>query len=233
MERTSKSARSPFVVALSRDRSGVVAHRGDRIKCEVAVGSVQLADSLEQGVDEIERSQATGREALEDVVGTEVGERGARGVRIVHGPTLRDEICVARCAVMSDRSVTTLDTKLGVLTAETMAILHAPSGFAWTPPSGVRVTRVARGKVDVILAFFTRRAALEREVVALSEAIAPAGALWIAWPKRTSKMATDLTDHVVRELALPLGLVDNKVCALDDTWTALRVVWRRDRREGT
>jgi hypothetical protein len=54
--------------------------------------------------------------------------------------------------------------------------------------------------------------------------------LWIAWPKRASRLETDVTDHVIREVALPLGLVDNKVCAIDDTWTGLRVVWRLEHR---
>jgi hypothetical protein len=63
------------------------------------------------------------------------------------------------------------------------------------------------------------------------ESIFPAGAIWIAWPKRTSGVETDVTEDVVREVALPLGLVDNKVCAIDDTWSGLRLVWRREHRE--
>jgi hypothetical protein len=60
--------------------------------------------------------------------------------------------------------------------------------------------------------------------------IFPAGGLWVAWPKRASGRATTMNEHVVRDVALPLGLVDNKVCAIDDTWTGLRVVWRVERR---
>ncbi len=60
--------------------------------------------------------------------------------------------------------------------------------------------------------------------------IFPDGGLWIAWPKRASGVETDLSDEAVREVALPLGLVDNKVCAIDETWSGLRVVWRRERR---
>lgn len=58
----------------------------------------------------------------------------------------------------------------------------------------------------------------------------PAGGLWIAWPKKASGIGTDLTDHAVREAAIAHGLVDNKVCAVDDTWTGLRLVWRVERR---
>ena len=80
------------------------------------------------------------------------------------------------------------------------------------------------------MAFFTQRRELERRLDALGTMIFPAGGLWIAWPKRTSGVVTDITDNVVRELALPRGLVDNKVCAIDETWSGLRVVWRRERR---
>ena len=74
--------------------------------------------------------------------------------------------------------------------------------------------------------FVTRAAGLGRRMEQLSAMVHPDGGLWIAWPKRSSGVATDVTDHVVRDLALGLGLVDNKVCAIDDTWTGLRVVWR-------
>lgn len=81
------------------------------------------------------------------------------------------------------------------------------------------------------MAFFTARGRLERRIGVLAKMIFPAGGLWIAWPKRTSGVATDVTDNDIRAVALPLGLVDNKVCAVDDTWSGLRVVWRRELRE--
>jgi hypothetical protein len=129
---------------------------------------------------------------------------------------------------MENRTVP-LSTKLGVTEGISMALLHAPAEFHWSPPPGLRLTRRARGPADVILAFFTRRAVLERQIDALAQLIAPAGSLWLAWPKRASDVTTDLTDQAVRDVALPLGLVDNKVCAVDETWTALRFVWRRAR----
>jgi len=64
----------------------------------------------------------------------------------------------------------------------------------------------------------------------LRKRLTPAGGLWIAWPKKAARVPTDLTDQAIRELALPTGLVDNKVCALDATWTALRLVLRRELR---
>jgi hypothetical protein len=74
------------------------------------------------------------------------------------------------------------------------------------------------------------RAKLQRRIGAAGRAIFPDGGVWVAWPKRASKIETDMTEDVVREVALPLGLVDNKVCAIDETWSGLRVVWRRERR---
>jgi hypothetical protein len=133
-------------------------------------------------------------------------------------------------ALVEEPSHVPLSTKLGVTEGSTMALLHAPRDFAWTPPAGVRITRRARSHADVVLAFFTKRSMLEREIDALSRLVFPAGSLWVAWPKRVSGVATDLTDHVARDVALPLGLVDNKVCAVDQTWTGLRFVWRRSRR---
>lgn len=123
-----------------------------------------------------------------------------------------------------------LSAKLGVTEGVGLALLHATADFIWTPPVGVRVTRRARGHADVVLAFFTRSTQLEHEIEARGQCVLPDGSLWVAWPKRTSGVATDLTDHAARALALPIGLVDNKVCAIDQTWTALRFVWRRDQR---
>jgi len=83
---------------------------------------------------------------------------------------------------------------------------------------------------DVIVAFVSWRAELEAELDRLRERMAPACGLWVAWPKKAAKVPTDMSDNVVREVALPTGLVDNKVCAIDETWSALRLVIRRENR---
>jgi hypothetical protein len=127
---------------------------------------------------------------------------------------------------VTDYSNAALATKLGVKETSTVVLLHAPADFQLEVGSGVQVRRRARGQADVVVAFFTKGASLEREIEKLSRSITPSGGLWIAWPKKASKVATDMTDHVVRVIALPLGLVDNKVCAIDTTWTGLRLVWR-------
>jgi hypothetical protein len=84
----------------------------------------------------------------------------------------------------------------------------------------------ASGEADVILAFHTRREELGAAIPVLRDRMEKAAGLWIAWPKRASKMETDLTEDVVRELALANTLVDNKVCAIDETWSGLRLVIR-------
>jgi hypothetical protein len=131
---------------------------------------------------------------------------------------------------MAGYSGTPLSVKLGIKDSATLALLDAPSGFALDLPPGVVERHDARGTADVVVAFFTVRARFERRIGSLGRMISPDGGLWVCWPKRASGLATDLTDHVVREVALPLGLVDNKVCAIDETWTGLRLVWRVERR---
>ena len=135
---------------------------------------------------------------------------------------------------MAGYSGTPLPRKLGIAEGHVVALLGAPPGFDLLlvgVPEGVTFRRHIRGRADVAIAFFTRRREFERRIGVLSRAVFPAGGLWVAWPKRASGVATDMGDDVVRQVALPLGLVDNKVCAIDDTWSGLRVVWRSDRRD--
>ncbi len=104
-------------------------------------------------------------------------------------------------------------------------------GFAGAElPPNVAIRRTARGPLDVIVAFFDRVSALERRLPALRAALDSSGGLWIAWPKRSSGVPTDLDENVVRSCGLAAGLVDNKVCAIDSVWSGLRLVVRlRDR----
>ena len=131
---------------------------------------------------------------------------------------------------MAGYSGTPLPKKLGIAEGASVALLGAPPGLIDDLPPGVNVKRQARGGADVVVAFFTERGALERRIGAMARMVYPDGGLWIAWPKRASGMATTVNENVVREIALPMGLVDNKVCAIDETWSGLRVVWRLDRR---
>jgi hypothetical protein len=128
-------------------------------------------------------------------------------------------------------SGTPLPRKLGIKPGHRVLLSGAPDGFELQElPDGVTVRTRASGEADVILAFHTRRAELAKRMPALRERMDPAAGLWIAWPKRAAKVETDLTEDVVRDLALANTLVDNKVCAIDETWSGLRLVIRlRDR----
>jgi hypothetical protein len=126
-------------------------------------------------------------------------------------------------------SGTPLARKLGLRPQARLALISAPEGFEeqlGELPPGVAVRRRLRGPHDVIIAFCTRRSELERRLPGWRTALDPDGGLWLAWPKRASGVPTDLGDGIVRELGLGAGLVDNKVCAIDSTWSALRFVYR-------
>jgi hypothetical protein len=130
-------------------------------------------------------------------------------------------------------SGTPLAKKLGIKPGQRVAFPSAPDGFSellGELPDGVSVKSRARPPLDVIVFFTTGRAELERRLPALRRAMDPAAGLWIAWPKRTSGVETDMTEDVARELGLANKLVDNKVCAIDDTWSGLRLVIRRQDR---
>ena len=132
----------------------------------------------------------------------------------------------------SGYSGTPLPRKLGIRTGDRVAIVGDPGHAAelMSPlPEGAALRRGLE-EAEVVVFFTTRRAELTERIEALGRAIFPDGSCWIAWPKRASKVLTDMTENVVREIALPLGLVDTKVCAIDETWSGLRLVWRRERR---
>jgi hypothetical protein len=95
---------------------------------------------------------------------------------------------------------------------------------------GVTMLRRPAAPLDIVLLFVTERRELARRLATLQERLAPAGMLWVCWPKRASGVPTDVTEDVVREVALPRGLVDTKVAAVDATWSGLRLVIRRELR---
>jgi hypothetical protein len=87
-----------------------------------------------------------------------------------------------------------------------------------------------RGRLDIVIAFVIERARLEKRLPGILRAMERDGSLWVCWPKKASKRPTDMTEDVVREVVLPLGLVDVKVAAVDETWSGLKVMWRKERR---
>lgn len=130
-------------------------------------------------------------------------------------------------------SGTPLAKKLGIREGATVVLLEAPDSFErdLAPlPAGVEVVRQLVEGCDVVVLFVTERDELERRWPAVTAALVAAGGFWVAWPKRTSKVPTDLTEDVLREVGLPTGWVDNKVCAVTDVWSGLRFVLRKELR---
>jgi hypothetical protein len=119
--------------------------------------------------------------------------------------------------------------KLGIKPNSVIAILNAPSGFEQILgplPDGVVLKSRLGNELRFIHAFFQDSRELDRQFPALKKALDESGTLWISWPKKVAKIATDLTDNVVREIGLRHGLVDIKVCAVDEIWSGLKFVYR-------
>jgi hypothetical protein len=133
-------------------------------------------------------------------------------------------------------SGTPLPRKLGIGEDDEIAVIGAPDGFAdrliaqLQGEAAVHTELADDALYDVILAFEGWRSDLTDDLDRLRARMAPACGLWIAWPKRASKVPTDMSDQVIRDVALPTGLVDNKVCAIDEVWSGLRLVIRRAHR---
>jgi hypothetical protein len=134
-------------------------------------------------------------------------------------------------------SGTPLPQKLGIKEGHAVALVGAPAGFdVGTLPTGAhQQTGLGRGKtpLDVIVVFVKKQADLIAQLAACRPRMEQAGGLWIAWPKKSSGVTTDITEQTIRDIALPTGLVDNKVCAIDEIWSGLRLVIRKENRTVT
>lgn len=127
---------------------------------------------------------------------------------------------------------TPLNKKLGIVGDVVFTVLHAPPTFmADLGDTGEAIwQRHLMPPIDVIVAFYTEKIALRDEWKALAEAAQPAGSVWVVWPKTTSGLPSDISEDVLRATMLKAGWADNKGCAVDDVWSGLRFVMRRDTR---
>jgi len=128
---------------------------------------------------------------------------------------------------MAGYSGTPLAKKLGIKDEFRAALLHVPDDVKTELRDALgkcRIQRITSRDLDFIFLFAKSRAGLELELLPAAKALAPAGMLWISWPKKSSGVATDLTENVIRERALDAGLVDVKVCAVTDVWSGLKFV---------
>ena len=130
-------------------------------------------------------------------------------------------------------SGTPLARKLGITESSRVVTRHAPDDYARllksAPPGAVFEKKISR-HTDIVHVFSNRRASLKAELVALRKSIRNDAAVWVSWPKKASKVQTDITEDTVRELALPLGFVDVKVCAVSEVWSGLKLVIRKELR---
>jgi hypothetical protein len=120
--------------------------------------------------------------------------------------------------------------KLGLRAGQHAHLHHPPPDWALADPPVGLLDAGPDGPADVIIAFFAAAGEIGGELGGLARRIYPAGALWAAWPRRAGGHRSDITDTVIREHALPIGLVDVKVAAIDDDWSGLRLVWRIENR---
>jgi hypothetical protein len=135
---------------------------------------------------------------------------------------------------MAGYSGTPLSKKLGIKPGGRIKVINAPAHLAdlLAPlPDGAVVSPRLRPPVDIIHIFSKSRAELQRALARGLREIQQDGSIWVSWPKKASGVATDVTEDVIRELALPMTLVDVKVCAVDDTWSGLKLVIRKSHRK--
>lgn len=127
----------------------------------------------------------------------------------------------------TDSSSTPLARKLGIREGSRVLVVGSPDGFSLGPlPTGTKIAHAARGPLDVVLVFATRMVELRRRFPALAKTLDPAGRLWVAWPKKASRVNTDLTFGAVQDLGLGGGFVDNKSASIDDVYQGLQFVYR-------
>lgn len=132
-------------------------------------------------------------------------------------------------------STTALAEKLGFKPGMRLFIADMPDGVraeAQVDDLGIELLAAPCAGIDAAHIFVTERTALAREVAALRQLIAPSGFIWVSWPKKSAKMDTDIVEDTIREVALPLGLVDVKVCAVDAVWSGLKLMIRKELRTG-
>ena len=134
---------------------------------------------------------------------------------------------------MAGYSGTPLAKKLGIKEQANVVAVDAPNGYRrllGPLPAAVRFSSKIDKAVDIVHVFSTKKSELERALASYRKNLSSDAAVWVSWPKKSSNVPSEITEDVVRELALPLGFVDVKVCAVDETWSGLKLVVRKELR---
>jgi len=130
-------------------------------------------------------------------------------------------------------SGTPLAKKLGLKPGDLVSLLDAPAGIRKVIeplPPGVRFVTRFEKSAQIVHVFATRKAELAKVLATCRKSLAPDASIWVSWPKKAAKVETDITEDVIRAVALPMGLVDIKVCAVDETWSGLKLMLRKELR---
>ena len=123
--------------------------------------------------------------------------------------------------------------KLGIKPGHRVCVIDTPEDYTTLIEGdvpGARFTTNTRLTADIVHIFATKSRVLQKELPRLLKMVFPDGAIWVSWPKKSSGVETDITEQTIRDVALPMGLVDIKVCAVNEVWSGLKLVVRRDRR---
>ncbi len=134
---------------------------------------------------------------------------------------------------MAGYSKTSLTKKLGIKEGSHVLLVGAPGGYLallHPLPNAVHFASRISSATDLVHVFSTRRTELQRMLVRYRQRLKSTRTIWVSWPKKSANVPTDITEDTVRELALPLGLVDVKVCAIDEVWSGLKLVIRKEHR---
>jgi hypothetical protein len=137
---------------------------------------------------------------------------------------------------MAGYSGTSLAQKLGIKSGSSVFVDGAPMAYEQLlapMPDGVNMQSAVDSSTDIVHLFSTSKTKLAEALERVLQHLRPNAALWVSWPKKASKVPTDIAEETIRELAFPLGLVDIKICAVDDVWSGLKLVLRREHRPGT
>src|SRR5215207_2724055 len=134
---------------------------------------------------------------------------------------------------MSGYSGTSLAKKLGIKAGSQLLLINAPNDYIalLEPlPEGVQFNTQLSANTDIVQIFTVHRVELKRLLASYRATLKPTGMIWVSWPKKSAKVPTDITEDIIRDVALPMGYVDIKVCAVDQVWSGLKLVIRKELR---
>lgn len=135
---------------------------------------------------------------------------------------------------MAGNSGTPLAKKLGIQEGSKLYVVQPPKDYLKViapVPNGVKVASRMSGDIDIVHVFSAQKSQLLQALRVCLDKLKPNGAIWVSWPKKASKVTTDITEDTIRAIALPMGLVDIKVCAVDEVWSGLKLVTRKENRK--